>query len=40
MALIIDQARPQSRGAAMGFYNAAFFSALALDRLLVECSMT
>ena len=30
MALIIDQARPQSRGAAMGFYNAAFFSALAL----------
>jgi multidrug resistance protein len=30
MALIIDQARPHSRGAAMGFYNAAFFSALAL----------
>ncbi len=30
MALIIDQARPQSRGAAMGLYNAAFFSALAL----------
>jgi DHA1 family multidrug resistance protein-like MFS transporter len=30
MALIIDQARPQSRGEAMGFYNAAFFSALAL----------
>ena len=30
MALIIDQARSQSSGGAMGFYNAAFFSALAL----------
>ncbi len=30
MALIIDQSRAHSRGAAMGFYNAAFFSALAL----------
>ena len=34
MALIIDQARPQSRGAAMGCYNAAFFSALALGPLI------
>lgn len=30
MALIIDQSRAQSRGAAMGYYNASFFSALAL----------
>ena len=30
MALIVDQATARSRGAAMGFYNAAFFSALAL----------
>jgi DHA1 family multidrug resistance protein-like MFS transporter len=30
MALIVDQSRSQSRGAAMGLYNAAFFSALAL----------
>jgi DHA1 family multidrug resistance protein-like MFS transporter len=34
MALIIDQARPQNRGAAMGSYNAAFFSALALGPLI------
>ena len=34
MALIIDQARPQSRGAAMGSYNAAFFSALAVGPLI------
>jgi len=30
MALIIDQSQSHSRGAAMGFYNASFFSALAL----------
>ena len=30
MALIIDQSKAHSRGAAMGFYNASFFSALAL----------
>ena len=34
MALIIDQARPESRGATMGIYNAAFFSALALGPLI------
>jgi len=33
MALIIDQADAKSRGAAMGWYNAAFFSALALGPL-------
>ncbi len=30
MAMIIDQSRAHCRGAAMGFYNAAFYSALAL----------
>jgi len=30
MALIIDQSQAHSRGAAMGYYNASFFSALAL----------
>ena len=34
MALIIDQAEAGSRGAAMGWYNASFFSALALGPLL------
>jgi len=34
MALIVDQARPESRGTAMGWYNAAFFSALAFGPLL------
>lgn len=34
MALIIDQSRAQSRGAAMGFYNASFFTALALGPFL------
>ena len=34
MALIIDQAEASSRGAAMGWYNASFFSALALGPLL------
>lgn len=33
MALIIDQADARGRGAAMGWYNAAFFSALALGPL-------
>jgi DHA1 family multidrug resistance protein-like MFS transporter len=30
MALIIDKARRESRGSAMGWYNAAFYSALAV----------
>ncbi len=30
MALIIDQCQAHNRGAAMGYYNASFFSALAL----------
>ena len=34
MALIIDQAETKNRGTAMGLYNAAFFSALALGPLL------
>ena len=34
MALIIDQAEAKNRGAAMGRYNAAFFSALALGPLI------
>ncbi len=34
MALIIDQANAENRGAAMGRYNAAFFSALALGPLI------
>ncbi len=34
MALIIDQSRSQCRGAAMGYYNASFFSALALGPFL------
>ncbi len=34
MALIIDQAKAKNRGAAMGRYNAAFFSALALGPLI------
>ena len=34
MALIIDQAEAKNRGAAMGRYNAAFFSALALGPLV------
>mgnify|MGYP000852399673 CR=1 FL=1 len=34
MALIIDQAKAENRGAAMGHYNAAFFSALALGPLI------
>ncbi len=34
MALIIDQAKAENRGAAMGRYNAAFFSALALGPLI------
>ncbi|MBN1234600.1 MAG: MFS transporter [Methanotrichaceae archaeon] len=34
MALIVDQAEAKNRGAAMGLYNAAFFSALALGPLL------
>ncbi|OPY54819.1 MAG: drug efflux system protein MdtG [Methanosaeta sp. PtaU1.Bin112] len=34
MALIIDQAKSENRGAAMGHYNAAFFSALALGPLI------
>ncbi len=34
MALIIDQARPESRGTAMGWYNASFFSALAFGPLM------
>lgn len=34
MALIIDQARPESRGTAMGWYNASFFSALAFGPLI------
>ncbi len=34
MALIVDQADSRSRGAAMGWYNASFFSALALGPLI------
>jgi len=34
MALIIDQAEAQERGAAMGWYNASFFSALAFGPFL------
>lgn len=34
MALIVDQSRPEARGSAMGWYNAAFFSALAAGPLL------
>ena len=34
MAMIVDQAEAKSRGAAMGWYNAAFFSALALGPLI------
>ena len=34
MALIVDQADAKNRGTAMGWYNAAFFSALALGPLL------
>lgn len=34
MALIIDQTKPENRGAAMGHYNAAFFSALAFGPLI------
>jgi DHA1 family multidrug resistance protein-like MFS transporter len=34
MALIVDQADAKNRGAAMGRYNAAFFSALALGPLI------
>ncbi|HNX39131.1 MAG TPA: MFS transporter [Methanothrix sp.] len=34
MALIVDQADSKSRGAAMGWYNASFFSALALGPLI------
>jgi multidrug resistance protein len=34
MAMIIDQADGASRGSAMGWYNAAFYSALALGPLL------
>ncbi|MFA6372480.1 MAG: MFS transporter, partial [Methanothrix sp.] len=34
MALIIDKAEAKNRGAAMGRYNAAFFSALALGPLI------
>ncbi len=34
MALIIEQADSQSRGAAMGWYNASFYSALALGPLI------
>jgi DHA1 family multidrug resistance protein-like MFS transporter len=34
MALIVDQADVNNRGTAMGWYNAAFFSALALGPLL------
>ncbi len=34
MALIIDQAGAANRGAAMGWYNAAFFSALAFGPLI------
>ncbi len=34
MALIIDQAKAENRGAAMGRYNAAFFFALALGPLI------
>ncbi len=34
MALIVDQAEPEGRGEAMGWYNASFFSALALGPLL------
>lgn len=34
MALIIDQAKPESRGSAMGWYNASFFSALAFGPLM------
>lgn len=34
MALIIEQADSQSRGAAMGWYNASFYSALAFGPLI------
>jgi MFS family permease len=34
MALIVEQADSQSRGAAMGWYNASFYSALALGPLI------
>lgn len=34
MALIVDRADSKSRGAAMGWYNASFFSALALGPLM------
>lgn len=34
MALIIDQADSQSRGSAMGWYNATFYSALAFGPLI------
>lgn len=34
MALIIEQADSHSRGAAMGWYNASFYSALALGPLI------
>ena len=34
MAMIVDQAEAKNRGTAMGRYNAAFFSALALGPLL------
>ncbi len=34
MAMIVDQAETKNRGTAMGRYNAAFFSALALGPLL------
>lgn len=34
MALIVDRADSRSRGAAMGWYNASFFSALALGPLI------
>ena len=33
MALIVDQTGPEGRGAALGFYNASFYSALAFGPL-------